>query len=326
MKSEVIIDEYRCNGCGYCIQFCPVQCLERGMDRISPLGYPLPVVAEPDKCTACEICANMCPRWAIEVNKYPEDREKLGINKRTASLTLDPPLSGCPGCQHPTVGRIVTEVMDEMGIRDKVLALESIPCSISSVFGMNSGSALAYNESATDVATEIKRGKPDVPVIVVLGYWGLSDFSFDVSAFIGAMIRGEKITVILCNMPFYGPKDGRPGPANEPIEGRLEPATRINTPEGQKLLVGGYPLHVAELVATFEGVAYAARGAITSIKDYQQTKRYVKTALQNQMNHSGLSFVEVLCACCDSTFSAPVDSLDWIKEKMLGEFPLGGYK
>jgi 2-oxoglutarate ferredoxin oxidoreductase subunit beta len=154
----------------------------------------------------------------------------------------------------------------------------------------------------------------------------LSDFSFNVSALIGALIRVEKFTVILCNMPFYGPKDGRPAPANEPKDGRLEPVTRINTSEGQKLIVGGHPLHVAELVATFEGVVYSARGTITSMKDYQLTKRYVRTALQKQLDNAGFSFVEVLCTCCDSTYAAPADSLKWIKDKMSVEFPLGEFK
>jgi 2-oxoglutarate/2-oxoacid ferredoxin oxidoreductase subunit beta len=127
-------------------------------------------------------------------------------------------------------------------------------------------------------------------------------------------------------MSFYGPKEGRPVPLGEPIEGRLEPATRITTEKGQKLIVGGYPLHVAELAATFKGVAYSSRGAITSIKDYNVTKGYVKTALQSQMNNAGLSLVEILCTCTDPAYSSPVESLKWVRDSMTVEFPLGTFK
>ena len=329
MASEVTIDERRCFGCGYCVQFCPQGCLERRGDKISPLGYVLPELSKTEQCNACGACAWICPRWAIEVNSCFEGQGKAVNRKRVAGalgLALDPPLAGCPGCQHPTVGRMIIEVIEELGISDKVIALDGIPCSISSAFGMDFGQKLAYDESAPDLATTIKRASPDATVIAVQGYWGLSDFSFDVRSLIGALIRGEKFTVILCNTPFYGPKEGRPAPMTEPIGGRLEPVTRINTAEGQKLIVGGYPLHNAELVATFKGVAYSARGAITSLKDYQLTKGYIRTAIRKQMDNVGLSFVEVLCPCSDPTYSAPVDCLKWIREKMVTEFPLGEFK
>ena len=241
-------------------------------------------------------------------------------------MAQEPPFAGCPGCQHPTVGRIIAEVADELGVGDKVVALDAIPCGISSAFGTDFGRPLAHNENALDLATYTKRSSPDNIVMAVQGYWGLADFSFDISNFINTLIRGDKLTIVLCNTPYYGPKDGRPVPANEPIEGQLEPVTRINTPEGQQVIKGGYPLRIAELVATFEGVAYSARGVVTSPKNYQQTRKYINTALQKQIDGVGLSFVEVLCTCCDPIYSAPIKCLEWIDEKMVVRFPLGEFK
>jgi 2-oxoglutarate ferredoxin oxidoreductase subunit beta len=327
-RTEVMIDELLCFGCGYCVEFCPQGCLERKGDKISPLGYAVPEFGKAERCNACGACASMCPRWAIEVYSYSEDRDKGILKKRVAGpprVGMNIPLGGCPGCQHPTVGRTIIEVIDEIGIGDKVIALDGIPCSISSAFGMNFGQKIAYDENASDFATAIKRASPDRIVITVQGYWGLSDFSFNISSLINAMIRGEKFTIILCNTPFYGPKEGRPVPINEPIEGRLEPVTRVMTPEGQKIISGGYPLHIAELVATFKGVAYSARGALTSPGNYQLTKGYIRAAFQKQMNHEGLSFVEILCTCCDSSYSQPVHCLKWVSEKMTKEFPLGEF-
>jgi len=265
----------------------------------------------------------------MEVNLCFEDRGKAVTREKVAApprLATEPPFAGCPGCQHPTVGRIIAEVLDELGIGDKAVIIDGIPCTTSSAFGPDVGYKLTADESAPDLATDIKRTSPDDIVVCVQGQWGLADFSFDVNAFTGALVRGEKFTTILCNMAFWGPKEGRPVPVAEAVEGRLEPATRFDTPEGQKLVKGGHPLHIAELAAMHKGAAYSARGAITSMKDYQLTKSYIRNALQKQVDNAGFSYVEVLCVCDDAMYSAPVDCLKWIKETMTTEFPLGEFK
>ncbi len=347
VRSEVVIDQTRCRGCGYCVQFCPRQCLAT-VDREIPLekvgastfgasgfgspgggSYGQAIFARPEQCNTCGACARICPHWAVEVNLCFEEPGKAVVKEKVAGpprLALEPPFAGCPGCQHPTVGRIIAEVLDEMGVGDRAIMLDGIPCSVSSAFGMDFGRKLAYDECAPDLASDIKRGSPNAIVGAVQGIWGLADFSFDVKSFMGALVRGEQFTTILCNMAFWGPKEGRPVPVNEDVEGRLEPATRFMTPDGQKLVKGGNPLHIAELAAACKGVAYSARGAITSIKDYQLTKSYIRNAFQKQMDNAGSSFVEVLCVCGDVTYSTPVDFLRWVKEKMAVEFPLGEFK
>jgi 2-oxoglutarate ferredoxin oxidoreductase subunit beta len=320
---EIVIDEQRCQGCGYCVEFCPLNCLEIPKEKISRKGDYQPVVIKPEQCNACGACVWMCPHWAIEVKSLAKDKNTVVGPPR---LALEPPLAGCPGCQHPTVGRMAAEVLDELGVGDKAMVLDAIPCAISSAFGIGFGRKLTLDERAPDLATDIRRSSPDAVVLAVQGYWGLADFSFDIGSFIGALIRGEKLTTILCNMPYYAPKYGRPSPVNEPAEGSLEPATIINTPTGQKLITGGQPLHIAELAATFAGTSYSARGAVTSAKDYQLTKGYIKNAVQRQLDGGGLSLVEVITVCGDLTYSDPVDCLKWVRDKMIIEFPLGEFK
>ncbi|MFC1942344.1 4Fe-4S binding protein [Chloroflexota bacterium] len=329
VTNEIVIDERLCHGCGYCVEFCPTHCLEIPIDNISPKGYYQPALTKPEKCTGCGVCVWMCPHWAIVVNSCSEDQGKAVTREQVAGpprLAVDPPFAGCSGCQHPTVGRIVAEVVDELGVAEKAIVLDAIPCATSSAFGLDFGRKLTYDENATDLATYVRRNTPNAIVAAVQGYWGLADFSLDVGSLIGALIRGENITLVLCNMPYYAPKEGRPSPVSEPAQGRLEPATRINTPEGTKLIMGGHPLHIAELAAGFKGVAYSARGAITSVADYQTTKGYIRNAFKSQMNNAGLSIVEVLCVCGDLSYSVPVESLNWVKKRMTAEFPLGEFK
>jgi len=80
------------------------------------------------------------------------------------------------------------------------------------------------------------------------------------------------------------------------------------------------------MIAAFKGAAYSARGAFNTPANYQRTKRYIKTAFQKQMDKVGLSFVEILCACPANWRMSPTDSLKWIEEKMVPEFPLGELK
>lgn len=329
IENEVIIDEQRCFGCGYCVTFCPHGCLEISKDKVSWRGHYQAVLNRPEKCNGCGFCVWMCPHWAIKVNSCVEDKDKGVIKECIAGpplLASEPPVAGCPGCQHPTLGRIIAEVLDETGIGADARVFEAIPCATSSVFGMDFGTKLTLDERSTDFATYEKRSSPGSVVLAIQGYWGLADFSFDIGSFVGALIRGENFTMILCNMPFYSPKYGRPAPATEPAEGVLEPATTINSPVGKRLLMGGDPLHVAELAATFRGVRYCARGSLSSVKGYQRTKGYIKNALQNQIDGIGFSLVEVITVCGDLTYTDPVDSLEWIREKMTFAFPLGEFK
>lgn len=70
LKGEVIIDEALCQGCGYCVKFCPRGCIAITGDKFTPQGYLLPTVIKPDECKPCGVCAMLCPAAAIEVYKF----------------------------------------------------------------------------------------------------------------------------------------------------------------------------------------------------------------------------------------------------------------
>ena len=71
-KGEIVINEGRCKGCGYCTYFCSHGCIVILGDRVTPMGYLLPVFVKPEKCSACCVCAWLCPELAIEVFKFVE--------------------------------------------------------------------------------------------------------------------------------------------------------------------------------------------------------------------------------------------------------------
>ena len=61
-----------CKGCGFCVEFCPKDVLERS-EKFNRKGYHPPRVAHPDKCNTCDTCEMICPDFAIFTVKLADD-------------------------------------------------------------------------------------------------------------------------------------------------------------------------------------------------------------------------------------------------------------
>lgn len=78
-RGIVFVIKDRCKGCGFCIEFCPMQVLQRS-DDFNAHGYHYPILVEepPDKvCIACGFCNLICPEFAI-YSKVLEEGEEEG--------------------------------------------------------------------------------------------------------------------------------------------------------------------------------------------------------------------------------------------------------
>ncbi|HID11869.1 MAG TPA: 4Fe-4S dicluster domain-containing protein [Candidatus Latescibacteria bacterium] len=72
-RVDLHIDEGRCKGCGFCVEFCPVGVLELS-DEVGDSGYPHARAADVDRCIGCFNCATICPDAAISIEVYEEER------------------------------------------------------------------------------------------------------------------------------------------------------------------------------------------------------------------------------------------------------------
>lgn len=68
---KIYLDEGRCKGCGYCVEFCPRDALKMS-NELNPKGYLLPMVDDITKCSACGLCEMLCPDFAIKIAKPPK--------------------------------------------------------------------------------------------------------------------------------------------------------------------------------------------------------------------------------------------------------------
>jgi 2-oxoglutarate ferredoxin oxidoreductase subunit beta len=239
------------------------------------------------------------------------------VYQRPAALT---PLVThyCPGCTHGVINRLVAEVIDELGIREKVVGVASVGCSVFAYKYFDCDFAEAAHGRAPAMATGIKRSRPDR---VVFTYQGDGDLaSIGAAEIIHAAARGENISVIFVNNAVYGMTGGQLAPTT------LPGMRTTSSPTGRDTLTMGFPLRMSEMLATLDGVSYVVRRAVDDPGDVNRTKKAIKTAFLTQLNGLGFSLVEILSACPVNWNLQPREALCYIKEKMVPYYPLGDYK
>ncbi|MCX8070118.1 MAG: 2-oxoglutarate oxidoreductase, partial [Thermodesulfovibrionales bacterium] len=97
-------------------------------------------------------------------------------------------------------------------------------------------------------------------------------------------------------------------------------------PKGRAIEHTGYPLNMAELIASIKGSSFVARTSVHSPKDIKTTSNFIEKALRYQINKKGFSFIEILSPCPTDWHLDPVSSLNWIHSTMIKTFPLGVFK
>ncbi len=176
----------------------------------------------------------------------------------------------------------------------------------------------AAHGRAPAVATAVKRVHPDS---VVFAYQGDGDLaSIGMAETIHAATRGEDITVIFINNAIYGMTGGQMAPTSLPHQ------VTQTSPYGRDVSSAGYPIRVAELLSSLDGVAYIERVTVDSPKNVRKAKKAIKKAFETQIQGRGYSMVEVVSTCPTNWGMSPQESFEWMRENMLPYYPLGVYK
>ncbi len=224
----------------------------------------------------------------------------------------------CPGCTHGIVTRLVAECIDELGIEGRAVGIAPVGCSVMCYDFFNCDMIEAAHGRAPAVATGVKRVHPDN---VVFAYQGDGDLaSIGTAETVHAATRGEKITVIFINNAIYGMTGGQMAPTSLPNQ------ITQTSPYGRDVATVGYPVRVAELLSTLDGVAYVERVTCDNRQHIVQAKKAIKKAFQNQIDGIGYSLVEVVSTCPTNWGMTPQGAFEWLRENMLPYYPLGVYK
>ena len=230
----------------------------------------------------------------------------------------DLPTHYCPGCGHGTAHRLVAEIVDELMIREKTIGIAPVGCAVVAYDYWNFDCSEAAHGRALAVATAIKRVRPNN---IVFTYQGDGDLAaIGTAETIHAANRGENLTVIFINNAVYGMTGGQMAPTT--LLGQ-KTSTSI---EGREKAKHGFPLRISEMLALLSGTYYIERVSLHSPNEVLKAKRAIKQAFQNQIDNLGFSLVEILSPCPTYWGQTPRESLDWIRDVMQKEFPLGRIK
>ena len=224
----------------------------------------------------------------------------------------------CPGCGHGVVHKLIAEAIADMGVQDRAIFVSPVGCSVFAYYYFDMGNVQAAHGRTPAVATGVKRSNPES---IVIGYQGDGDLAaIGTAEIIHAANRGEKVTIFFVNNAIYGMTGGQMAPTT------LVGQSSTTTPWGRRPSNEGYPLHMAELLATLEAPVYIERVALCDNKNIMKARKAVRKALELQRDGAGFSFIEVLSPCPTIWKMTPQEARKWIEEKMLAVFPLGVYR
>jgi len=237
------------------------------------------------------------------------------LYSRTKTIQEDKVSGFCPGCMHSTVIKLIGEVLEELDVVDRTACVLGIGCCGLHMDYMAYDNITAPHGRACAVATGIKRTNPES---LVYTYQGDGDFaSIGLAESVSAANRGENISVIFINNGIYGMTGGQMAPTT------LLGMKASTAPFGRKAEEHGYPMHMCEILDRLEAPVYLERTSCNNPANVMKTKKAIKKAFQNQLDGKGFSMVEIVTGCPTNWGMDALQSLEYIEEKMLKEFPLG---
>lgn len=236
---------------------------------------------------------------------------------RPASL-LETSFHFCPGCHHGIVHRLICEAIEHFGIRERTIGIPGVGCGVFLYDYIDVDVCEAPHGRAPAVATGFKRV---LPQNVVFTYQGDGDLgAIGMSEVVHTANRGENITVFFVNNSVYGMTGGQMAPTT------LLGQQTTTTPYGRDFHADGYPIRMVEMLATLEGVAFAARVSLHTPSHVRKARKAVMRAFEMQLKNMGFSFVEFLSCCPTNWGLSPLEAVKRLEEEMIPYYPLGTFK
>ncbi len=234
---------------------------------------------------------------------------------RRPELLSDTSTHYCPGCGHGVIHRLLAEVLGELGLGPRTIAVAPVGCSVFAYDYLALDFCEAPHGRAPAVATGIRRVRPDA---FVLTYQGDGDLAaIGTAEIVHAAARGERITAVFVNNGIYGMTGGQMAPTT------LAGQKTTSSPHGRDIATFGAPIPMTEMLAVLPGVAYAARGTVADPSTIGKTKAYLRRACEVQIQGTGFAIVEVLSNCPVGWGMTPQQSIDHLRDVVTKTYPLG---
>ncbi len=221
----------------------------------------------------------------------------------------------CPGCGHGVVHRLIAEVLGELGLGSRTIAVAPVGCAVFAYDYIGVDFVEAPHGRAPAVATGIRRVRPEA---FVLTYQGDGDLAaIGTAEIIHAAGRGELLTAVFVNNGIYGMTGGQMAPTT------LLGQRSTSSPGGREASFHGYPIPMTEMLAIMPGVAYAARGSVADAPAIGRTKQYLRRACEVQLEGRGFAIVEVISNCPVGWGMTPTESIERLRDVVAKQYRPG---
>jgi 2-oxoglutarate ferredoxin oxidoreductase subunit beta len=234
------------------------------------------------------------------------------------ALMNDVSMHYCPGCSHGVVHKLIAEVIEEMQLEEKTIAISPVGCAVFAYRYLDVDWLEAAHGRAPALATACKRMWPDR---LVFTYQGDGDLAcIGACETIHALNRGEKITIIFINNAIYGMTGGQMAPTT------LIGMKTATCPYGRDVELHGYPLNITDMAAGLPGTAYVTRQSVETVGAIRKAKKAIRHAFENSMNGKGSNLVEIVSTCSSGWKTTPVKANKWMEENMFKYYRIGDLK
>lgn len=234
------------------------------------------------------------------------------------TLMNDVGMHYCPGCSHGVVHKLIAEVIEEMELEEKTIAISPVGCAVFAYRYLDVDWLEAAHGRAPALATACKRMWPDR---LVFTYQGDGDLAcIGACETIHALNRGEKITIIFINNAIYGMTGGQMAPTT------LIGMKTATCPYGRDVELHGYPLNITDMAASLPGTAYVTRQSVETVGSIRKAKKAIRHAFENSMNGKGSNLVEIVSTCSSGWKTTPVKANQWMEENMFKYYHIGDLK
>jgi len=221
----------------------------------------------------------------------------------------------CPGCGHGLAVRLVAEVMEEMGLTEKLLAVIDVACGSLNIDTWRFDTVMAAHGRPLPTAIGIKHVRPENPVLAYIGDGAA--YAIGMAETVHAALRNDKICVIVINNSVFGMTGGQMAPTSLPGQ-RTTTSPKGKDPERYGTL------DIMKILGQMD-IAYLARGELAGAAGINQSKKMIRKAFEKQMAGEGFCLVELLSECPTNLGMTPVKTMEHVHTVMKDYFPVGEY-
>ena len=85
-------------------------------------------------------------------------------------------------------------------------------------------------------------------------------------------------------------------------------------------------MHVCEIINQLTAPKMIVRTTVDTPQNVIKTRKYIEKAFKMQLEGKGYAIIEIVATCPTNWGLGPLEAIDFMRENMLKEFPVGEFR